>query len=70
MRATRPITLIGFLAIGSGAFAQQNVDELKQRRLAQPQSMSAEDFARPQLRRCRNAPSRALDQLKPQPRRK
>jgi len=35
MKATRPITLIGFLAIGSGAFAQQSVDELKQCRLAQ-----------------------------------
>jgi hypothetical protein len=45
MKATRPLTIIGLLAIGSGAFAEQNLDELKQRVLAQAQTASADDYA-------------------------
>jgi hypothetical protein len=47
MRTNPTITIIALLCLGSAArgFAQQNNDELKQRVLAQAQSLSAEDYA-------------------------
>ena len=47
MNANQIITIIALLCLGSAAsgFAQQNNDELKQRVLAQAQSLSADDYA-------------------------
>jgi hypothetical protein len=47
MNITRPLTLIALLSFGSGptAPAQQNQNDLKQRVLAQAQSVGADDYA-------------------------
>lgn len=47
MNTDQTITIIALLCLGSAAsgFAQQNNDELKQRVLAQAQSLSADDYA-------------------------
>ncbi len=45
MRITSTLTLIALLHLGSAAFAQNKPDQLKQRILAQVQSISPDDYA-------------------------